>query len=78
MGKVFFDVGVPLDGAIVKAVFERAGAYVLGRRMFEEGEASWPEETPVGTPVFVLTHHAREPWLNTPPVTHLRYHVARG
>lgn len=107
MGKVFFDVGVSLDGAIagpnrgpdnplgdggvalhgwmfatstfrrrlgmeggetsrddaiVKEVFERAGAYVLGRRMFEEGEVSWPEEAPFGAPVFVLTHRAREPW----------------
>jgi len=46
VGKVFFDVGVPLDGAIVKAVFERAGAYVLGRRMFEEARRAGPRRRP--------------------------------
>ena len=50
------------DDAIVKAIFARAGAYVLGRHMFEEGEASWPENAPFHAPVFVLTHAPREPW----------------
>ena len=34
----------------------------MGRNMFDEGEANWPEEAPFGAPVFVLTHDAREPW----------------
>jgi dihydrofolate reductase len=34
----------------------------MGRRMFDEGEVGWPEEAPFHGPVFVLTHHAREPW----------------
>jgi dihydrofolate reductase len=109
MGKVFFDVGMSLDGFIagpnarpgnplgdggvrihewifkqasflghlglpgqgeigpdnemVKALFARAGAYVMGRRMFDEGEVGWPEEAPFHAPVFVLTHNAREPWV---------------
>ncbi len=108
MSKVFFDVGVSLDGYIagpnggprnplgdggvglhqwafktatflerigvaggetsqddvlVRQVFDRAGAYVMGRRMFDEGEISWPENPPFRAPVFVLTHSAREPWV---------------
>ena len=51
------------DDALVRDVFARAGAYVLGRRMFDEGEVSWPEEAPFRAPVFVLTHKPREPWL---------------
>jgi dihydrofolate reductase len=50
------------DNDLVKQVFERAGAYVMGRRMFDEGELGWPEEAPFRCPVFVLTHAAREPW----------------
>ena len=50
------------DDAVVRAVFERAGADVMGRHMFEEGELGWPEEAPFHAPVFVLTHTAREPW----------------
>jgi hypothetical protein len=50
------------DDQLVRRVFERAGAHVMGRRMFDEGEVGWPEEAPFRSPVFVLTHHAREPW----------------
>jgi dihydrofolate reductase len=50
------------DDAVVRAVFERSGAYVMGRHMFEEGETGWPEEAPFHAPVYVLTHTPREPW----------------
>ncbi len=50
------------DDALVREVFERAGAYVMGSRMFDEGEVGWPENPPFRAPVFVLTHSAREPW----------------
>jgi dihydrofolate reductase len=50
------------DDAIVKAIFARAGAYVMGRHMFDEGEVGWPENAPFHAPVFVLTHTPREPW----------------
>jgi dihydrofolate reductase len=50
------------DDAIVRAIFARAGAYVMGRNMFEEGEVSWPENAPFHAPVFVLTHTPRAPW----------------
>jgi dihydrofolate reductase len=42
---------------------ERIGANIMGKRMFEQGEASWPEEAPFHTPVYVLTHEKREPWV---------------
>lgn len=51
------------DDALVRQVFDRAGAYVMGRRMFDEGEVGWPENAPFRVPVFVLTHTAREPWV---------------
>jgi dihydrofolate reductase len=50
------------DDQAVAALFDRIGANVLGKRMFEEGEASWPEEAPFHTHVFVLTHEKRSPW----------------
>jgi dihydrofolate reductase len=42
---------------------ERIGANIMGKRMFEQGEASWPEEAPFHTQVYVLTHEKREPWV---------------
>lgn len=51
------------DNEIVKAVFARAGAYVLGKNMFNEGEVGWPEDAPFHASVFVLTHTPREPWV---------------
>lgn len=46
----------------IRETFERSGASVMGKRMFEQGERSWPEEAPFHTPVYVLTHETREPW----------------
>ena len=51
-----------VNSEIVEETFESAGAYVMGRHMFEEGEVGWPEEAPFHAPVFVLTHTPREPW----------------
>lgn len=42
---------------------ERTGANIMGKRMFEQGERSWPEDAPFHTPVYVLTHEKREPWV---------------
>jgi dihydrofolate reductase len=36
----------------------------MGRRMFDEGEVGWPDPPPFRAPVFVLTNHAREPWVS--------------
>ena len=35
----------------------------MGKRMFDLGERFWPEEAPFHTPVFVLTHQVRKPWV---------------
>ena len=50
------------DNDIARATFERTGASVMGKRMFEAGEHAWPEEAPFHTPVFVVTHEQRDPW----------------
>ena len=55
---------------IVEEALENVGATVMGRNMFGGGpgpwgeqpwEGWWGEEPPFHTPVFVLTHHEREP-----------------
>src|SRR5260370_159360 len=50
------------DNDIVRETFERTGASVMGKRMFDLGEQAWPQEAPVRTPVFVVTHEKRDPW----------------
>ena len=58
------------DSDLVDEHVSRAGATIMGRRMFSGGEgpwesdpnadAWWGDEPPFHHPVFVLTHHARE------------------
>jgi dihydrofolate reductase len=50
------------DDDIARETFERTGASVMGKRMFDAGEQMWPEEAPFHTPVFVVTHEERGPW----------------
>jgi len=50
------------DNDILRETFERTGASVMGKRMFDAGEHAWPEEAPFHTPVFVVTHDKRDPW----------------
>ena len=65
----FTDDPHPDDRELGARVLEGNGAYVMGRRMFGGGEGPWDpawrgwwgEEPPYHAPVFVLTHHAREP-----------------
>jgi dihydrofolate reductase len=58
------------DDEIAAKAFEGIGAWILGRNMFGPVRGPWPddswkgwwgEEPPYHVPVFVLTHHAREP-----------------
>jgi dihydrofolate reductase len=59
------------DDDIVKETIERTGATIMGRKMFSGGSGPWEDdpnangwwgdEPPFGHPVFVLTHHDREP-----------------
>ncbi|HZG48983.1 MAG TPA: dihydrofolate reductase family protein [Thermoleophilaceae bacterium] len=67
------DVGgeVDVDNQVMEEARRNVGATVMGRRMFSGGEgpweqdpnadAWWGEDPPFHHPVFVLTHHAREP-----------------
>lgn len=48
---------------LLKRTFERTGVSIMGKRMFEGGERGWPEEAPFHTPVYVLTHEQRAPWV---------------
>jgi dihydrofolate reductase len=48
---------------LLRATSERIGANIMGKRMFDQGEVAWPEEAPFHTPVYVLTHLEREPWV---------------
>jgi dihydrofolate reductase len=54
--------------SVVEESLENIGAVVMGRNMFGGGEGPWGDwdgwwgdEPPFRMPVFVVTHHAREP-----------------
>jgi dihydrofolate reductase len=59
------------DNEIVAEITRNIGAVVMGRKMFSGGEgpwagdpnaeAWWGDDPPFHVPVFVLTHHEREP-----------------
>jgi dihydrofolate reductase len=49
-----------VNSQIIEETFAAAGAYVMGRRMFDGGEIPWGEEPPFRAPVFVVTHRDRE------------------
>jgi dihydrofolate reductase len=59
------------DGELVREGLQQNGAVIMGRRMFSGGsgpweddpnaDAWWGDEPPFHMPVFVLTHHEREP-----------------
>jgi dihydrofolate reductase len=48
-----------VNSRIIEETFA-AGAYVMGRRMFDGGEIPWGDEPPFRAPVFVVTHRDRE------------------
>ena len=50
------------ENDIVRETFERTGANVMGKRMFDAGERMWPEDAPFHTQVFVVTQEKRAPW----------------
>jgi dihydrofolate reductase len=51
------------DNQLAEQTFRRTGVSIMGKRMFDLGEAMWPEEAPFHTPVFVLTSQDRQPWV---------------
>jgi dihydrofolate reductase len=48
------------DDEELRQRFAPAGAVVMGRRMFDEGEEPWGDNPPYHMPVFVVTHEARD------------------
>ena len=58
-----------LDDDFASRGFENLGAWILGRNMFgpvrgdwdRDWNGWWGDDPPFGTPVFVMTHHARAP-----------------
>src|SRR5438270_6165810 len=61
--------GYEADRALRDELLRPMGAYVMGRNMFgpvrgpwtDEWRGWWGDEPPYHAPVFVLTHHARDP-----------------
>jgi dihydrofolate reductase len=57
------------DSDVLDEVVQGVGAYIMGRKMFGGGDGPWDEswrgwwgeDPPFHAPVFVLTHHPREP-----------------
>src|SRR3981081_3606834 len=49
------------ENDIVRETFERTGASVMGKRMFDAGEQARPEEAPFRTPGCVATAEERGP-----------------
>lgn len=59
-----------IDDGFAARSFENIGAWIIGRNMFGPVRGPWPDETwkgwwgedpPFHVPVYVLTHHARNP-----------------
>ncbi len=50
------------ENRLMEETFNRTGASIMGKRMFDGGERFWPEEAPFHTGVFVLTKQVRTPW----------------
>jgi dihydrofolate reductase len=59
-----------VDSDVIEESLTNVGAYLMGRQMFGGGEGPWGDdpwegwwgdEPPFHLPVFVLTHHPREP-----------------
>jgi len=57
------------DAEVIEEVTQGIGAYIMGRKMFGGGDGPWDQgwtgwwgdEPPFRVPVFVITHHPRDP-----------------
>ncbi len=56
------------DNAILEKTFQRTGASIMGKRMFDLGEIAWPEEAPI--PHARLRPHPRGPRAVAPTWRH--------
>lgn len=63
------------DDQLLRSVFDRTGVTILGKRMFDAGEKFWPENAPFHTPVLVVTHQKRDPWVRPGGTT---FHFVRS
>jgi dihydrofolate reductase len=59
-----------IENALIENSFENVGAWIMGRNMFgpvrgewndDDWKGWWGDNPPYHVPVFVLTHHARDP-----------------
>lgn len=50
------------DNKLIENILVRTGSYIMGKRMFDEGEQHWSEDL-YQADVYVLTHEKREPWV---------------
>jgi dihydrofolate reductase len=50
-----------INARVRDELFQGSGAVVMGRRMFDLGVEPWGENPPFHMPVFVVTHHSRDP-----------------
>jgi dihydrofolate reductase len=58
-----------VDSEVAEEAMQGVGAFIMGRKMFGGGDGPWDEswrgwwgdDPPFHVPVFVLTHHPREP-----------------
>ena len=58
-----------IDSEVIEEAVKNVGAYIMGRKMFGGGGGAWNhawkgwwgDNPPYHVPVFVLTHHARDP-----------------
>jgi dihydrofolate reductase len=58
-----------VDSDVMQGLVEGVGAHIMGRKMFGGGDGPWDEtwrgwwgdDPPFHAPVFVLTHHERDP-----------------
>lgn len=48
------------DEEVAAQMFKNVGATIMGRKMFDVGEAPWGDIPPFHMPVFVLTHRSKE------------------
>lgn len=54
------------DVAAATRMFEKAGAVIIGRRMFDVGIGHWGDDGAFGKPCFVVTHRPAEPLVKGP------------
>ncbi len=65
----------PTNVTVSGEPFQTAGAFIVGRRMFDVGVGPWGDDPPFHAPVFVVTHRTHERLSKAGGTT---YHFATG